>query len=343
MMSNMNRQWRLTGRPVGEDFDSVMAFGEEPIKSPGDGEILVKNLHLSLDPANRAWMNEGDTYKAAIPLGGVMEGFTVGVVEESKHPGFSVGDTVSGFGHWEDYSVTNGEGWAKSPDLNKQAFGAHLGIYAIVGPTAYFGLLNICKPQPGETVVVTTAAGAVGSLVGQIAKTKGCRVIGITGSDEKCTWITEELGFDAAINYKTEDVPAVLAKLCPDGIDCHFEQVGDSDILDAVLNLMNQNGRISMCGWISAYNLSELPAGPRALLNIIVKRIKMEGFIVFDFMDQMAQCYADLATWLDDGRLKYRVDVVDDLSNAVDALHTLYAGTNQGKLIVKVQDDPSLA
>ncbi len=342
-MSNMNRQWRLTGRPVGEDFDSVMEFGEEPIKAPGDGEMLVKNLHLSLDPANRGWMNEAATYKDPIPLGGVMEGFAVGVVEESKNPNFSVGDTVSGFGHWEDYSVTNGEGWAKSPELGKQAFDAHLGVYAIVGPTAYFGLLSVCDPQPGETVVVTTAAGAVGSLVGQIAKIKGCRVIGITGSDEKCQWITQDLGFDAAINYKTEDVPARLKELCPDGIDCHFEQVGDAQILDAVLKLMNQKGRISMCGWISAYNATELPAGPRALLNIIIKRLKMEGFIVFDYLDQMPQCYADMARWMDEGTLKYRVDVADDLSSAVDALHTLYSGTNKGKLIVKVQDDPKLA
>jgi hypothetical protein len=341
-MSNMNRQWRLTGRPVGEDFDSVMEFGEEPIKSPGDGEFLVKNLHLSLDPANRAWMNEGDTYKAAVPLGGVMEGFAVGVVEESKNSGFAVGDTVSGMGHWEDYSVTNGQGWAKSPDLGKQTFDAHLGVYAIVGPTAYFGLLDICDPQPGETVVVTTAAGAVGSLVGQIAKIKGCNVIGITGTDEKCNWITEELGFNAAINYKTEDVPAALAKLCPNGIDCHFEQVGDADILDAVLTLMNEKGRISLCGWISAYNMTEFPAGPRGLLNLIVKSIKMEGFVVLNFFDQMERCYADLAKWLDDGRLKYRVDMVDDLADAVDALHTLYSGANQGKLIVKVQDDPAL-
>lgn len=342
-MSNMNRQWRLTGRPVGEDFDSVMAFGEEPIPSPSDGEILIKNLHLSLDPANRVWMNEGDSYKPPVPLGGVMEGFAVGVVEESKNPAFSVGDTVSGFGHWEDYSVTNGEGWAKAPALGAQPFDAHLGVYSIVGPTAYFGLLDICNPQPGETVVVTTAAGAVGSLVGQIAKIRGCNVIGITGSDEKCDWITKDLGFDAAINYKTENVPAALKTLCPNGIDCHFEQVGDANILDAVLTLMNKKGRISVCGWISGYNATEFAPGPMGLPNLIMKSIKMEGFIAFDFFDRMEQCYADLAKWLDEGKLKYRVDQVDDLKNAVTALHTLYSGENKGKLIVKVQDDPALS
>ncbi len=341
-MSNMNRQWRLTKRPVGEDFDDCLEFGEEPIGTPGDGEFLIKNLHISLDPANRVWMNETASYKDPIPLGGLMEGFCVSTVAETNNPNFAVGDVLYGFGHWEDYSVVNGEGWEPAPDIGNAPFDAHLGVFYVVGPTAYVGLLDVCNPQPGETVVVTTAAGAVGSLVGQIAKIKGCRVVGITGSDEKCEWITKELGYDAAINYKTESIFKALAKHCPDGIDCHFEQVGDAKVLDAVLTQLNHYGRISLCGWISGYNATAPVPGPTGLANLVMKRGKMDGFIVLDYPEQIAQSHVDMRKWIEEGRLKYRVDQVDDLSGAVEALHTLYAGTNKGKLLVKVQDDPLL-
>jgi NADPH-dependent curcumin reductase len=341
-MSNMNRQWRLMKRPVGEDFDECLVFGEEPIGVPGDGQILVKNLHISLDPANRVWMNEGDSYKAPVPLGGVMEAFCVSKVAESKNPDFAVGDVLYGFGNWEDFSVTDGSGWEHAPDIGDAPFSAHLGVFSVVGPTAYVGLLDVCDPQPGETVVVTTAAGAVGSLVGQIAKIKGCRVVGLTGSDEKCKWMTEDLGYDAAINYKTESVYKALSKHCPDGIDCHFEQVGDAKVLDTVLTLLNHNGRISLCGWISGYNATAPVPGPVGLANLVMKRGKMEGFIVLDYPERIAQSHIDMRKWIAEDKLKYRVDVVDDLTGAVEALHTLYAGTNQGKLIVKVQDDPLL-
>ena len=339
-MAKINRQWRLTSRPVGENFDECLKFAEEPVVDVGNGEILVKNLHLSLDPANRVWMNEGGSYKPAVPLGGVMEAFVVAAVEQSKNPKFSEGDIVYGFGHWEDYSITNGDGWELAPEIGGAAFSAHLGVYAVVGPTAYVGLLDICHPQPGETVVVTTAAGAVGSLVGQIAKIKGCKVVGITGSDEKCQWITKDLGYDAAINYKTDHVGRALREYCPDGIDCHFEQVGDARIIDAVLSQLNHYGRISLCGWISGYNATEPMLGPQGLANLVMKRGKMEGFVVLDHPQKIKQSYVEFSNWLADGSIKYRVDVVDDLGNAVEALHKLYAGTNNGKLIVKVQDDP---
>ena len=341
-MSNMNRQWRLMKRPVGEAFDDCLQFGEEPIGTPADGEVLVKNLHVSLDPANRVWMNDADSYKAPVPLGGVMEGFCVSSVAETKNPDFAVGDILYGFGHWEDYSVTDGQGWEPAPDIGGAPFSAHLAVFAVIGPTAYVGLLDVCDPQPGETVVVTTAAGAVGSITGQIAKIKGCRVVGITGSDEKCRWITEELGYDAAINYKTENIYKALKQHCPDGIDCHFEQVGDATVLDSVLTQLNHYGRISLCGWISGYNATAPVPGPVGLANLVMKRGKMEGFIVLDFPERIAQSRVDMREWMEQGKLKYRADVVDDLSGAVKALHTLYSGANQGKLIIKVQDDPLL-
>lgn len=339
-MAKINRQWRLVSRPVGENFDDCLEFGEEAVGELNEGQILVKNLHMSLDPANRVWMNEGDSYKSAVPLNGVMEAFVIAAVEQSRNSKFSEGDIVYGFGHWEDYSISDGVGWEVAPDIGTESFSAHLGVYAVVGPTAHVGLLDICDPQAGETVVVTTAAGAVGSLVGQIAKIRGCRVVGITGSDEKCRWITKDLGYDAAINYKTEKVSKALRNYCPDGIDCHFEQVGDSAIIDAVLRQLNNYGRISLCGWISGYNATAPSPGPQGLANLVVKRAKMEGFVVLDYPQRIKDSYSDFRRWLADGSIKYRVDVVDDLSNAVTALHRLYNGANKGKLIVKVQNDP---
>lgn len=341
-MATMNRQWRLISRPVGENFDQCLEFGEQPVGEIRDGEILLKNLHLSLDPANRVWMNERGSYRTPVPIDGVMEAFVIAVVEQSKNSQFSEGDIIQGYGYWEDYSITDGSGWQRTADLGKAAFSAHLGVFSVVGPTAYIGLLDICDPQPGETVVVTTAAGAVGSLVGQIAKIQGCRVVGIVGNDEKCDWITQQLGYDAAINYNNDNIRKALREYCPDGIDCHFEQVGNAIVIDAVLSRLNNYGRIALCGWISGYNATERLPAPNGLANLVVKRGKMQGFVVHDYPERIAQSHIDFRRWLEDGSLKYRVDVVDDLSNAVTALHKLYSGTNKGKLIVKVQDGPGV-
>jgi NADPH-dependent curcumin reductase CurA len=222
MPRKVNRQWRLAARPVGLVKESDFEWREERVPTPGEGELLVHNLYLSLDPTNRGWMNETATYLRPVAIGEVMRGITLGVVEQSRHAQFPEGALVQGTLGWQDYALTNGTGLTLLPNDPSTPLPAYLGLYGIIGPTAYFGLLDIGQPKAGETLVVSAAAGAVGSLVGQIGKIKGCRVVGIAGSEEKCRWIKDELGFDAAINYKTEPVRATLKKHCPDGIDIHF-------------------------------------------------------------------------------------------------------------------------
>ncbi len=241
---------------------------------------------------------------------------------------------------WQDYSLSNGAGLTVLPDIPSIPLTAHLGLFGIVGPTAYFGLLDIGKPQPGETLVVSAAAGAVGSLVGQIGKIKGCRVVGIVGSDEKCRWIKDELGFDAAINYKTERVRASLKQHCPEGIDVHFENVG-GDILDAALSLINLRARIVLCGLIAQYNATQAVPGPNYFGNLLTRRARVEGFIVLDYAPRFREAVRDLSQWYAEGKLRYRVEVVDGLENAPRALNKLFDGSNQGKLIVKLSTDSS--
>jgi hypothetical protein len=330
----VNRQWRLAARPVGMIKPTDFTLAEAPVPEPQDGEFLVRNLYLSLDPTNRIWI-ERDSYLPAVGIGEVMRGGTVGVVEDSKHPGFSVGDHVSGLLGWQDYAVTKGEGLTKLPNNPAVPLVAYMALFSHIGLTAYFGLLDVGKPKEGETVVVSAAAGATGSLVGQIAKIKGCRVVGIAGNDDKCRWLTEELGFDAAINYKTEDVNAALGKHCPHGIDVDFENVGGK-ILEAVLNHINLRARVVLCGMISQYNDTEPQPGPRNLGALLMNRARMEGFIVMDYYNRAQEAFADLGKWLMESRLKYRVDVVEGLEQAPLALNKLFEGTNQGKLVVKI-------
>ena len=329
-----NRQWRLAARPAGMIKASDFTLTEEPVPDISEGQILVRNLYLSLDPTNRVWI-ERDSYLPAVGIGEVMRGGTVGVVEDSKHPGFSVGDHVTGLLGWQDYAVSNGAGLTKLPNNPAIPLTAYMALFSHIGLTAYFGLLDVGKPKEGETVVVSAAAGATGSLVGQIAKIKGCRVVGIAGSEDKCRWLTEELGFDAAINYKTENVSEALARHCPNGIDVDFENVGGS-ILEAVLNHINLRARVVLCGMISQYNDTEPQPGPRNLAVLIMNRARMEGFIVLDYSHRAAEAFNDLGTWLAAGRLKYRVDEVVGLENAPMALNKLFEGTNQGKLVVKI-------
>lgn len=335
MTERINHQWRLVARPTGRLQESDFQWTEEPVPAVQENQVLVRSLYLSLDPANRGWVNEGGSYKAEIPLGAVMEGGVVGVVEESRHPNFQPGDNVQGMLGWQEYAVLNGAAVSKLPNNPNLPLTAYLGLFGHIGLTAYFGLLDITNPQAGETLVVSAAAGAVGSLVGQIGKIKGCRVVGIAGSDDKCQWIVDELGFDAAINYKTEDIRAGLKRTCPDGIDIYFENVG-GEILDAVLARINLRARISVCGMISMYNATKPVPGPANIINLIPKRAKMEGFLVTDFMQRAPEAIAALGQWYAQGKLKYRVEVVEGLQQAPTALNKLFDGANQGKLIIKV-------
>ncbi len=335
MATRTNRQWRLTSRPVGRMKESDFSWRQEPTPALQEGQALVRNLYLSLDPASRGWAREGESYLPPVRLGDVMRGVTVGVVEESRHPALQPGDTVQGSGGWQTYAVARGEEFSKLPPNPQIPLTAYLAVFGHIGLTAYFGLLEVGKPKAGETLVVSTAAGAVGSLVGQIGKIKGCRVVGTAGTDEKCGWLVDDLGFDAAVNYKTQPLRPSLKKNCPDGIDVYFENVG-GEILDAVLSLVNLRARIAVCGLISQYNAAEPVPGPYNFANILVKRVRVQGFIVFDFMDRAPEAFADLGKWLAEGRIQYRVDVVEGLENAPRAVNKLFDGTNKGKLMVKL-------
>jgi NADPH-dependent curcumin reductase CurA len=341
MGERINRKWCLVHRPVGLIKESDFEWREETLPSLGIGEILVRIIYLSLDPANRGWVREGKSYVPPVEIGEVMRGITIGVVEASKNSSFQDGDIVQGILGWQEYAVTDGKGLKKLPVDPLLPMTAYLGLFGIIGPTAYFGLLEIGKPKSGETLVVSGAAGAVGSLVGQIGKIKGCRVAGIAGSDEKCWWLTETLGFDAAINYKSESVRERLQEVCPNGIDVFFDNVGGK-ILDAVLELINVGARIVICGMISQYNAVKPVPGPYNFRNILTQRARAEGFIVLDYANRYDEAYQDLAKWASEGKIQYRVDVVDGLIEAPSAINKLFNGANKGKLIVKVSAEPPL-
>ncbi len=335
MAEKINHQWRLAAHPVGLIKDSDFQWVETPVAPLQDGEVLVHHQYLSLDPTNRGWAGEEDTYLPAVRIGEVMRGGGIGVVEESRNPNFQEGDIVQGLFGWQEYFTSNGETLNKLPIIPGLPMTAYLGLFSHIGATAYFGLLEIGNPQAGETLVVSTAAGAVGSLVGQIGKIKGCHVVGLTGSDEKCKWITEELGYDAAINYKTENLAASLKQHCPNGIDVYFENVGGK-ILDAVLLQINKHARIALCGLISQYNATEPVPGPYNFVQLLIKSARLEGFIVMDFMHRAQEAFQELGKWYMEGKLKYRVDLVEGLDQTVKAVNKLFDGSNQGKLIVKV-------
>lgn len=334
MASRVNHQWRLAARPEGLIKQSDFTWTEEIVPELQEGQFLVRNLYLSLDPTMRMWATR-DTYLPAVGIGEVMRGGTIGVVEESRNTNFKVGDHVSGLLGWQEYAITDGKGVNVLPNLPGIPLTAHFGLFGHIGMTAYFGLLDIGQPKPGETLVVSAAAGAVGSLVGQIGKIKGCRVVGIAGADDKCKWLVDELGFDAAINYKTENVAAALKKHCPNGIDIDFENVG-GEIMDAVLAQINLRARIALCGLISGYNATEPVPGPYNFANILVQRARVEGFIVLDYAPRAMECMTELGKWLMEGKIKYRIDEVDGLKGAPLALNKLFEGTNIGKLVVKI-------
>ncbi|MFM6038909.1 MAG: NADP-dependent oxidoreductase [Sphaerospermopsis kisseleviana] len=342
MKSSINRQWRLGSRPVGDIKVSDFEYRQEPIPTPKAGEILIRNIYLSLDPTHRIWMSDRPQYMPPVEIGEVMRGLVLGIVEESKNPNFQRGDLVSGLLGWQDYAlITTGDlpYITKIPQPLTVPLTAFMAVLSFIGCTAYFGLLDIGKPQPGETLVVSAASGAVGSLVGQIGKIKGCRVVGITSSDEKCRYLLEELGFDAAINYKTADLSPALAASCPHGIDIYFENVG-GEILDAVLTQVNLNARIPLCGLISTYNTEEPLPGPYNFSQILMKRVLIKGFIVTDYVSQWDLAFREMGQWIQQGKLKYQQEIVQGLENAPTAILKLFNGEKMGKLIVQISEQP---
>ena len=324
-MSETNRIWRLRKRPVGDISDDVLSLEEETIPEPAEGDCLFQINYLSLDPTNRTWMSDMDSYMPPVAIDDPMRGVVCGTVIKSRNPAYKEGDIVSGIGIWADYQIGSPETVNLLGDIGSVPVIDAFATLALIGPTAYFGLLDITDPQPNETVVVSAAAGAVGSIVGQIAKIKGCHVVGIAGTDEKCQWITKELGFDQAINYKTENVPEALKRACPNGIDIYFDNVG-GDILDACLKLMNLKGRISTCGLISQYNATEEVSGPKNYSMILMRRLKVEGFIILDYADRYPEAIAAVSKWMAEGKIKVRLDVVDGLENALETVKKLYTG-----------------
>src|SRR5579871_1953434 len=313
-LPSVNRQFKLAARPVGLPKESDFSLVDAPVPTPGEGHVLVRTLYLSVDPYMRGRITGVRSYADPVNIGDVMVGGAVGEVLESRAPGLAAGDFVLGNWGWQEHAAAEGHTLRKL-DPNLAPISTALGVLGMPGMTAYFGFLEICKPIPGEVVVVSGAAGAVGSLVGQIAKLNGCRVVGIAGTEEKVHWLVNELGFDAAFNYKaTDDYTARLKQLCPQGIDCYFDNVGGA-ITDAVLPIMNLYGRVSICGQISMYNLEKPEPGPRMLPTVLVKQLKIEGFIVVRWHSRWAEGIAHMARWLREGEIQYHEQIVDGFEN----------------------------
>jgi NADPH-dependent curcumin reductase CurA len=342
VIPSTHRQVRLAARPVGYPQESDFRLVESSVPEPGAGEFLVRVAYLSLDPYMRGRMSDARSYVPPVALGDVMEGGTVGEVVRSNHPGFAVGDVVEGRLGWQEYAVSAGKG-VRKVDPTAAPISTALGVLGMPGLTAYFGLLEVGQPKPGETVVVSAASGAVGGLVGQIAQLKGCRAVGLAGSDAKVDFITRELGYDAGINYRTApDLDAALRAACPRGIDVYFDSVGGR-ITEAVSRHVNLFARVAVCGLLSQYNLTEPELAPRNERFVLVNRVRIQGFIVFDFAARYKEGLAQLTDWVRQGKLKYREDVVDGLERAPGALIGLLQGRNFGKMVVRVGPEPAAA
>jgi NADPH-dependent curcumin reductase len=338
MSETMNRRLVLAARPDGEPKPSDFRLETVPVPQPQAGQVLLKTLWLSLDPYMRGRMSTAKSYANPVEIGQVMVGGTVSEVVASEHDGFTVGDVVLSSAGWQAYALSDGTGLRKL-DPSMAPVQTALGVLGMPGMTAYTGLLTIGQPKPGETLVVAAASGPVGSAVGQIAKIKGCRTVGVAGGPEKCRYLVEELGFDAAIDHRSEDMPARLAEACPGGIDVYFENVGGA-VWNAVFPLLNNFARVPVCGLVAHYNATAAPEGPdrtAALMRAVLsKRLTLRGFIVSDFAAQGPDFVRDVSAWLREGRLKYREDVVSGLENAPEAFIGMLKGRNFGKMLVKV-------
>ena len=338
----VNHQCRLAARPQGLPKASDWQFTEEPVAEPADGGVLVKTLALSLDPAMRGWMNEGKSYIPPVGIGEVMRAGGIGVVVASKNPAFAVGDHVTGGPGVQEYCLVPADQLKRSGlakiDLRLGSVTQWLNVLGMPGMTGYFGLMDIGQPKAGETVVVSGAAGAVGQTVGQVAKIKGCRVVGIAGGAAKCEWVVKELGFDACIDYKGGSVKDGLKEHCPNGVDIYFDNVG-GEILDTVLTRINRKARIIICGAISQYNNTTAVQGPKNYLSLLVNRARMEGMVVFDYADRYGVAIAEMAGYLQQGRMKSKEDVVEGgVKVFPETLNKLFSGENFGKLVLKVAD-----
>ena len=338
-MDLVNHQFRLASRPVGLPKRSDWNYVQEPVRDPGPGEVLVKTLYLSLDPAMRGWMNEGRSYIAPVGIGEVMRAGGAGRVIASGNPEFAVGDHVTGMLGAQEYALVGAQG-AKGltkVDPRLVPLPVYVGALGVTGLTAYFGLLDVGQAKAGDTVVVSGAAGATGMVAGQIAKIKGCRAVGIAGGTEKCNYIVKELGFDAAIDYKNEDVGAGLRKHCPQGINVYFDNVG-GDILDAALANLARGARVVLCGAISQYNSTSGIKGPSNYLSLLINSARMEGFVVFNYLARYGEAAREMAGWMMAGKLKSKEDIVEGFQTFPDTLLKLFRGENTGKLMIKVAE-----
>ncbi|MFT7220350.1 MAG: NADPH-dependent curcumin reductase CurA [Candidatus Azotimanducaceae bacterium] len=343
MSNRMNGQWRLRARPDGMVKETDFEYVEEAVPELADREFLIRNLYFAFEPAMRGWLNDVKSYVPPVQIGEVMRAGTVGQVVESNHPGYQPGDYIQGQLGWQEYAINSGEpglmgGVAKVPD----GVPPYLVLSALggTGLTAYFGLLEVGQPKEGDVVVVSGAAGATGSVAGQIARIKGAsKVVGIAGGAEKCQWLTEELGFDAAIDYKSENVLQRLREECPEGINIFFDNVG-GDILDDALLNMAQNGRVVLCGGISQYNETDLPSGPKNYMQLVIKRCRMEGFIVIDYLHRAGEGIKDLSAWIASGELKHAEDIQEGIENTPKTFLRLFEGKNRGKQLLKIAEPP---
>ena len=327
--------WRLARRPVGDIADGDLVYAAEPVPALQDGQFALRVVYLSLDPTNRIWMSDQEQYMPPVAVGAGMRGGVCGRVIESRKAGVNPGDLFAGLGEWADIIVTDGIGLSRLPEIPGVPLATAFGTLGLVGPTAYFGLLDIGKPQPGEVLVVGAAAGGVGQIVGQIGKIKGCTVIGIAGGKAKCDYVVDELGFDACIDYKSQDVGAELDRLAPGGVDINFEQVGGA-IMVAVLERMKLFGRMPLCGMISSYNATGAADPPGYWTMMLMRRLTVRGFIVTDFAPRFPEAAQAMLGWMLEGRLKTRQDIRTGLENAATAVKDLYTGGNFGKLLVEV-------
>jgi hypothetical protein len=338
MTAKINHLWRLAIRPHGMMKESDFTFLTEPILPLGNNQFLIRNVYLSIDPAIRGWLYEGKSYLPPVQIGEVVRCLGVGVVEESTHPGFATGDLVQGLLGWQEYALSNGEGITKLQP-SKLPLSAEIGLFGLAGRTSYFGLLNIGQPAAGETLLVSSAAGSVGSLVGQIGKIKGLRVVGIAGSDEKCDYLVKELGFDSAVNYKNSALHEQLKTACPNGVDVYFDNVG-GEILDIALAEMNDFGRVVVCGSIAKYNATAPAPGPYNFSMVTSKRLRIQGLVASDFFAREQEMIDDFTKWYGEGKIKYKLDMVQGVEAAPATVNRLFDGANNGKLVIQVSKAP---
>ncbi len=340
MSEQTNRQFYLHQRPRGVPTREDVRLREVPIAEPGPGEVLIRTHYLSLDPAIRGWMDDIPSYLPPIPLGEPVRSTGIGEVVASRHDGFKPGDLAVGLLGWQEYALVPGDGLAPAPNDGRFPSHYYVNMLGAVGLTPYFAVLEVGKPKPGETLLMSAAAGAVGSIGGQIAKIAGCRVVGLAGSDEKCRWIREELGYDAAINYKTcGPMEQAIREACPEGVDIYFDNVG-GEILDAALMNLNKNARVIFCGAIANYNSTEPPPGPYNWWQILARSVTVQGYLISDYFDRFPEGIARMGDWIEQGRIHFREEIVEGFENTFDTFLKLFDGSNQGKLIIRLEAAP---